>query len=569
MKRNTVVLSAIFFAVVGTAAAQGSLPPGKLAIYYGFPSKVNGSAGDLDAAAAVFNDYDIVLFGDGLQYPQYIGAEGQVPDYGCGQNSHRDHDNTVGIISRLNSTGTAVYGYVSIGDENTAWHCDTNGDGDVEPAPHTMTEIESRVDAWAAMGVAGIFLDEAEYGFGCSRTRQSDAVDYVHSKGLSAFINAWNPDEVFGADVVNKITYYTGYLGTPPAGPSLSTVEMNPTGAGTHLGADDIYLMEHFQIISGSYRDPGDWAIRSDKALTYKTQYDTRVATVTTPTPDKVFDSIDQAKLSYAWWSTLLYGFDYMGWGEANDFSSWGPYADKLLDHTRPDPGQIGSAFTADVIHNPLVHTRTTTAGTIEVIADTTNGVYTGAFFTSTPGPYVWPISKTATPDFPLSSTFGPRQKASEDYRYDFHRGIDIPADCGHPVYAIADGEVRLAGDYSYYSDRMVQIRHNKPGGGYYYSNYIHLSAIAVDEVPQENVPGPGNGQPVNNGDTMIDSTYMGIMGQIAAYTGKPVTWEQMMAADFEFEPKLADVTLDMDPSVVPDDTGNYPLPVPGETKYF
>ena len=77
------------------------------------------------------------------------------------------------------------------------------------------------------------------------------------------------------------------------------------------------------------------------------------------------------------------------------------------------------------------------------------------------------------------------------------------------------------------------------------------------------------NGQPVNNGDTMIDSTYMGIMGQIAAYTGKPVTWEQMMAADFEFEPKLADVTLDMDPSVVPDDTGNYPLPVPGETKYF
>ncbi|MFQ5792537.1 MAG: hypothetical protein ACE5JI_18865, partial [Acidobacteriota bacterium] len=28
--------------------------------------------------------------------------------------------------------------------------------------------------------------------------------------------------------------------------------------------------------------------------------------------------------------------------------------------------------------------------------------------------------------DAPFSSTFGPRQKASEDYRYDFHRGLDI-----------------------------------------------------------------------------------------------------------------------------------------------
>lgn len=76
-------------------------------------------------------------------------------------------------------------------------------------------------------------------------------------------------------------------------------------------------------------------------------------------------------------------------------------------------------------------------------------------------------------------------------------------------------------------------------------------------------------GQPVNNGDTMIDSTYMGIMGQLAAYSGKPVTWEQVMAADFEFEPKLADVRLDMDPPTVPDATGNYPLPIPGVTKYF
>jgi len=74
-------------------------------------------------------------------------------------------------------------------------------------------------------------------------------------------------------------------------------------------------------------------------------------------------------------------------------------------------------------------------------------------------------------------------------------------------------------------------------------------------------------GKPVNHGDTMVDSTYMAVMGQIASYTGKPVTWEQVIGADFEFEPKLADVRLDMPAPTKPDATGNYPLPVPGVTK--
>lgn len=87
-------------------------------------------------------------------------------------------------------------------------------------------------------------------------------------------------------------------------------------------------------------------------------------------------------------------------------------------------------------------------------------------------GPYlpehVWPTSGTSTRDFPLSSTFGPRLKASEACRYDFHRGIDIPVPCDTPVRAIADGTVRLPGDYDSHTDRLVQIRHDKPEGGKY-----------------------------------------------------------------------------------------------------
>lgn len=76
-------------------------------------------------------------------------------------------------------------------------------------------------------------------------------------------------------------------------------------------------------------------------------------------------------------------------------------------------------------------------------------------------------------------------------------------------------------------------------------------------------------GQPVNHGRTMIDSTYMAIMGQLACYSGNRVTWEQMLKADFEFEPKVADVRLDMEAPTKPDATGNYPLPVPGFTEFF
>ncbi len=77
------------------------------------------------------------------------------------------------------------------------------------------------------------------------------------------------------------------------------------------------------------------------------------------------------------------------------------------------------------------------------------------------------------------------------------------------------------------------------------------------------------SGQPVNHRETMIDSTYMAVMGQIACYSGKPVTWEQVTGSEFEFGPSPGDVTLDTPPPVEPNPDGNYPLPRPGFEKYF
>ncbi|MGO8746700.1 MAG: Gfo/Idh/MocA family protein [Thermoguttaceae bacterium] len=110
-----------------------------------------------------------------------------------------------------------------------------------------------------------------------------------------------------------------------------------------------------------------------------------------------------------------------------------------------------------------------------------------------------------------------------------------------------------------------------------------HWTACKIDGQSKWRYQGPQNdpnvgeqerligairsGNHINDGGWMIDSTLMAIMGQIACYSGTQVTWDQVMAADFEFEPRIADVKLDMDAPTKPDATGNYPLPVPGITK--
>jgi len=75
------------------------------------------------------------------------------------------------------------------------------------------------------------------------------------------------------------------------------------------------------------------------------------------------------------------------------------------------------------------------------------------------------------------------------------------------------------------------------------------------------------SGKPINSGDYMARSTLMGIMGQIASYTGKEVTWDALSASDFYYAPKPEDVRAGMEPPVKPDANGNYPVLTPGVTK--
>jgi len=75
------------------------------------------------------------------------------------------------------------------------------------------------------------------------------------------------------------------------------------------------------------------------------------------------------------------------------------------------------------------------------------------------------------------------------------------------------------------------------------------------------------SGKPVNNGDYMVRSTMITVMGQISCYTGKEVTWEQINKSDFYYPPKPEDCRDDMEPPVKAGAHGSYPVPKPGFTK--
>jgi myo-inositol 2-dehydrogenase / D-chiro-inositol 1-dehydrogenase len=62
-------------------------------------------------------------------------------------------------------------------------------------------------------------------------------------------------------------------------------------------------------------------------------------------------------------------------------------------------------------------------------------------------------------------------------------------------------------------------------------------------------------------------STMTAIMGRMATYSGKEVSWDDALNSTIDTMPKVPG--WDADPPTKPDATGHYPIPVPGVTKAF
>jgi hypothetical protein len=65
------------------------------------------------------------------------------------------------------------------------------------------------------------------------------------------------------------------------------------------------------------------------------------------------------------------------------------------------------------------------------------------------------------------------------------------------------------------------------------------------------------NGQPINNGHYMCNSTMLAIMGRMAAYSGKTLTWEECINSEQRLGPK----------EYTWSDVPETPVAIPGVTK--
>lgn len=139
----------------------------KLAIYYGWPSKLNEETlqGDLPKIATFFDQFDLVVFGAGLELDQ-----------------HEEHARLKEILSHMKALS---FGYIPLGK-----------------ASHlSISQIEEKITLWKNTGVKGIFLDEAGFDFWDNsaemRQRQIQSIVAIHKHGLKAILNAWKPEDLF------------------------------------------------------------------------------------------------------------------------------------------------------------------------------------------------------------------------------------------------------------------------------------------------------------------------------------------------------------------------------------
>lgn len=292
---------------------MSNILPKKLSIFYGYPSGAN-STFTVPGAVNVFKDYDVVVFGTGLE-----------------EDTHPDHANTVAIINDPLMANTQVFGYIN--------------------ATLPLDSLQNSIDRWYSMSVKGIFVDLFGWDFGLTRAKQREIVWCIHEKGdntLKAFVNAWNVDDCFSPDV------------HPVA---------NPDGLPTRLDGRDIYLAESFAIKSGAYDDADidsngikDWQDKAAKMVAYKATYGTEMAAVTTT--DDAGSAFDQDKADYSYFAAVLNGFDYWGYGEDlfSATSAQLPFRTRKPFH--------GTRFDGDVTITGNVYERRTNVG---ISLDTTN----------------------------------------------------------------------------------------------------------------------------------------------------------------------------------------------------
>ena len=74
-------------------------------------------------------------------------------------------------------------------------------------------------------------------------------------------------------------------------------------------------------------------------------------------------------------------------------------------------------------------------------------------------------------------------------------------------------------------------------------------------------------GNVISDAENGAKSTLSAIMGRMATYTGKKITWDEIMNSKESLVPD--NLSWNSTPPILPDEDGNYDVPVPGKTKFI
>ena len=75
------------------------------------------------------------------------------------------------------------------------------------------------------------------------------------------------------------------------------------------------------------------------------------------------------------------------------------------------------------------------------------------------------------------------------------------------------------------------------------------------------------NSEVISDAENGAKSTLSAIMGRMATYTGKKITWDEIMNSKESLVPD--NLSWNSTPPILPDEDGNYDVPVPGKTKFI
>lgn len=261
--------------------------PMNVLFFYGYVNSFNSviNQWNNEKVAQDMVKYDIIVLGNGVADP-----------------AHQDYANAKIVIERLKAIrpDILIFGYVSVNQ--------------------TLNIFRTKVDQWDALGIGGIFLDEAGYDYGKTRADFNDRITYVKSRtsAKNCFANAWNTDHIIGTN-------------NDPAFPNTL---FNPNGLQALLDVDDWILLESFSVNTVAYQNgyasKTDWFSRGKKAVQHRINHEVRVVAL------NIIEDTNpngQALFNFAYNSALIWDVDAIGSSSVN----YGASTAQVKFWNRPD----------------------------------------------------------------------------------------------------------------------------------------------------------------------------------------------------------------------------------------